>query len=182
MNRHILIAGGCLFTCFLDDKSAESCSNSAVESTYAFRLEMLPSAYCHLPGLGLQVNALHFMHAFCQCLMECPNLECRPSWNLAGVVAIICTGLIMLVAGETQFNLVGFVLVMTASMLSGLRWTITQVLLQGTDAHGRLFFPVTLQLSEMQDLTSLTCMVISRNQHAKQKILWYRAGQSVLFC
>ena len=42
----------------------------------------------------------------------------------------------MLVAGETQFNLVGFVLVMTASMLSGLRWTITQVLLQGTDAHG----------------------------------------------
>ena len=44
----------------------------------------------------------------------------------------------MLVAGETQFNLIGFVLVMTASMLSGLRWTITQVLLQGTgnDAHG----------------------------------------------
>lgn len=52
------------------------------------------------------------------------------------VVAIICTGLIMLVAGETQFNLIGFVLVMTASMLSGLRWTITQVLLQGTDSHG----------------------------------------------
>ena len=43
----------------------------------------------------------------------------------------------MLVAGETQFNLIGFVLVMTASMLSGLRWTITQVLLQGTDAHGK---------------------------------------------
>lgn len=42
----------------------------------------------------------------------------------------------MLVAGETQFNLIGFVLVMTASMLSGLRWTITQVLLQGTDSHG----------------------------------------------
>ena len=49
----------------------------------------------------------------------------------------------MLVAGETQFNLIGFILVMTASMLSGLRWTITQVLLQGTDSHGTLLMPVT---------------------------------------
>ena len=73
------------------------------------------------------------------------------------VVAIICTGLIMLVAGETQFNLIGFVLVMTASMLSGLRWTITQVLLQGTDSHGALFgtlasLPIWLTASQ-QDMS-----------------------------
>jgi hypothetical protein len=60
----------------------------------------------------------------------------RPSWSLAGVVAIISLGLTLLVAGETKFNMVGFVLVMLASMLSGLRWTITQVLLQGSDHHG----------------------------------------------
>lgn len=43
-----------------------------------------------------------------------------------------------MVKGETQFNALGFMIVMTASMLSGLRWTITQVLLQGSggDAHG----------------------------------------------
>ena len=64
----------------------------------------------------------------------CP---CRPSWNLAAVVGIISLGLTLLVKGETQFDLVGFILVMTASMLSGLRWTITQVLLQGTEGgHG----------------------------------------------
>jgi drug/metabolite transporter (DMT)-like permease len=55
----------------------------------------------------------------------------RPSWSLAAVVGVITCGLLLLVAGETQFHAVGFVLVMTAAMLSGLRWTITQVLLQG---------------------------------------------------
>jgi solute carrier family 35 protein C2 len=63
-------------------------------------------------------------------------LVCRPSWNLALVVVIISFGLGLLVAGETDFNLAGFVIVMVASALSGLRWTITQVLLQGNDAHG----------------------------------------------
>ena len=43
-----------------------------------------------------------------------------------------------MVKGETQFDVLGFLVVMTASMLSGLRWTITQVLLQGdgSDGHG----------------------------------------------
>ena len=49
---------------------------------------------------------------------------------------MISLGLVLLVKGETQFDLLGFVLVMSASMLSGLRWTITQVLLQGADGHG----------------------------------------------
>ena len=31
---------------------------------------------------------------------------CRPSWSLAGVVAVICCGLVLLVAGETSFDLV----------------------------------------------------------------------------
>ena len=60
----------------------------------------------------------------------------RPSWSLAVVVLVISMGLGLLVAGETEFNLAGFVIVMVASALSGLRWTITQVLLQGSEAHG----------------------------------------------
>jgi len=49
-------------------------------------------------------------------------------------VGVISLGLFLLVAGETQFHLVGFIMVMSASALAGLRWTITQVLLQG-DKH-----------------------------------------------
>lgn len=51
------------------------------------------------------------------------------------MVLVICAGLLLLVAGETRFDLVGFLVVMGASMLAGFRWTITQVLLQG-DAKG----------------------------------------------
>eukprot|EP00887_Chlorella_sp_A99_P007579 scaffold28.g7579.t1 len=64
----------------------------------------------------------------------------QPSWQLGGVVCVISAGLLLLVAGETRFDLVGFLLVMSAAMLAGLRWTITQVLLQGAPgasaAHG----------------------------------------------
>ena len=69
----------------------------------------------------------------------CPDL-CRPSWQLAAVVAVISVGLFLLVAGETQFHLVGFIMVMSASALAGLRWTITQVLLQGDKHTGECVF------------------------------------------
>ena len=51
------------------------------------------------------------------------------------MVGIMSVGLSLLVFGETEFNLAGFIVVMSASCLSGLRWTITQVLLQGADGH-----------------------------------------------
>lgn len=61
----------------------------------------------------------------------------QPSWSLAGIVLVIVSGLLLLVAGETQFDVRGFILVMTAAMMAGLRWTITQVLLQGDkNGHG----------------------------------------------
>ena len=75
--------------------------------------------------------------------------SCRPSWSLAGVVGIISCGLLLLVYGESNFNPLGFAVVMTASMLSGLRWTITQVLLQGTpgsSGHGASGGPVEVLL------------------------------------
>lgn len=70
--------------------------------------------------------------------------EHRPSWSLAGVMAIISCGLLLLVYGETDFNIVGFALVMIAACLSGLRWTLTQILLQDQTSHGTIelmFFP-----------------------------------------
>jgi solute carrier family 35 protein C2 len=70
-----------------------------------------------------------------------PACPCRASWSLAGVVVVIASGLLLLVAGETKFDLVGFLLVMTAAMLAGLRWTITQVQLHGHKSHGEAAAP-----------------------------------------
>ena len=50
----------------------------------------------------------------------------RPSWQLAGIILLICVGVVLTVAGETQFNAMGFTLVMGASALSGLRWVLMQ--------------------------------------------------------
>lgn len=45
----------------------------------------------------------------------------------------------MMVAGEVAFSLIGFILVMTASSLSGLRWSLTQVLLLRNPATSNPF-------------------------------------------
>ena len=46
------------------------------------------------------------------------------------VVLFIAVGLFMFTFQSTQFNLEGFLMVMTASVLSGLRWTLAQLVLQ----------------------------------------------------
>ena len=46
------------------------------------------------------------------------------------VVIFIAVGLFMFTFQSTQFNLEGFIMVMSASVLSGLRWTLAQIVLQ----------------------------------------------------
>lgn len=46
------------------------------------------------------------------------------------VVLLIAGGLFMFTYKSTQFNTQGFVLVLCASFLGGIRWTLTQILLQ----------------------------------------------------
>ncbi|KAI5481797.1 nucleotide-sugar transporter [Pseudohyphozyma bogoriensis] len=53
----------------------------------------------------------------------------RPSWKLAGIIVIITGGVILMVSTETQFDLAGMVEVLSASALGGLRWSLTQILL-----------------------------------------------------
>ncbi|KAJ3867949.1 triose-phosphate transporter family-domain-containing protein [Lentinula novae-zelandiae] len=54
----------------------------------------------------------------------------RFSWRLVGVIMLICSGVLLMVATETHFILGGFVLVISASALGGLRWALTQLLFQ----------------------------------------------------
>jgi len=52
------------------------------------------------------------------------------SLRLVGVIFLIFAGVILMVATETRFVLGGFLLVTSASALSGLRWSLTQLLLK----------------------------------------------------
>lgn len=57
------------------------------------------------------------------------NLETF-SLRLIGVILLIFTGVLLMVATETHFVLSGFILVISASALGGLRWSLTQILLK----------------------------------------------------
>ncbi len=64
------------------------------------------------------------------------------------------------VHGERKFDLAGFLLVMSASAMSGLRWTYTQVQLQG--AHGGGFTGGPLEvLEQLTPVASITVGLLS---------------------
>ncbi|XP_062897663.1 solute carrier family 35 member C2 [Mobula hypostoma] len=60
------------------------------------------------------------------------KLEKLRSWLLV-VVLLIAGGLFMFTYKSTQFNVKGFILVLIASFLGGIRWTLTQILTQKAD-------------------------------------------------
>jgi solute carrier family 35, member C2 len=52
------------------------------------------------------------------------------SLRLVGVILLISAGVLLMVATETHFVLGGFILVLSASALGGLRWSLTQMLIR----------------------------------------------------
>ncbi|KAK8050376.1 hypothetical protein PG994_012106 [Apiospora phragmitis] len=62
-----------------------------------------------------------------------------PTWRLVGIIATMTFGVVMMVAGEVEFNLGGFVLVISAAFFSGFRWGLTQILLLRNPATSNPF-------------------------------------------
>jgi len=57
----------------------------------------------------------------------------RITWALVLVVVVIGAGEFLTVVGEVDFDLKGFALCLSASMLSGARWTLVQLKIQSLD-------------------------------------------------
>jgi len=53
--------------------------------------------------------------------------------SLIMVIAVIAFGELLTVYGETEFNLLGFILCLSSSVLAGLRWTLVQFSLNSLD-------------------------------------------------
>lgn len=95
-------------------------------------------------------------------------MRCSPCLS-AGPVEASHTVLMPAAALCTPCAQVGFLLVMTAAMLAGLRWTITQVLLHGHKAHGERGEQREAGLSPWQLAVSVWVGVCSPpHTHAKQ--------------
>ncbi|KZM25376.1 uncharacterized protein EKO05_0000598 [Ascochyta rabiei] len=63
----------------------------------------------------------------------------QPSWRLVLIIAIMTVGVVMMVAGETAFHALGFILVMASACSSGFRWSLTQILLLRNPATANPF-------------------------------------------
>lgn len=63
----------------------------------------------------------------------------KPSLKLAAIISVMTVGVLMMVAGETAFSGLGFTLLMLASSFSGLRWSLTQILLRRNPATSNPF-------------------------------------------
>lgn len=63
----------------------------------------------------------------------------NPTWRLVAIIATMTLGVILMVAGEVEFKLGGFVLVISAAFFSGLRWALTQILLLRNPATSNPF-------------------------------------------
>lgn len=53
----------------------------------------------------------------------------KPTYKLTAIILMITAGVILMVSSETQFEFWGMVEVLSASCLGGLRWSLTQILL-----------------------------------------------------
>ncbi|KAL8900652.1 MAG: hypothetical protein Q9192_000951 [Flavoplaca navasiana] len=63
----------------------------------------------------------------------------QPSLKLILIIATMTAGVIMMVAGETEFSPIGFFLIISASFFSGFRWALTQILLLRNPATSNPF-------------------------------------------
>ena len=62
-----------------------------------------------------------------------------PSLKLILIIATMTVGVVMMVAGETAFNALGFVLIISSAFFSGFRWALTQILLLRNPATSNPF-------------------------------------------
>lgn len=61
----------------------------------------------------------------------------QPTQQLLGIIGIVGAGLVLMLYHPVSFSMAGFVLVFSSAIVSGLRWTLTQVILQRYEEEGQ---------------------------------------------
>lgn len=89
----------------------------------------------------------------------------KPSFKLIAIILSMTLGVIMMVFGETAFNLAGFMLAISASGFSGFRWALTQILLLRHPATSNPFATMFF-LSPIMFVTLFTIALFSERPTA----------------
>ncbi|BFZ64066.1 hypothetical protein YB2330_005204 [Saitoella coloradoensis] len=102
----------------------------------------------------------------------------KPRASLIGVIALITVGVVLMVVKETNFVLIGFLLVLTASALGGFRWSLTQILLKKNPATSNPFSTI-LFLAPVMFVTLIVSAVITEGISGfftKMGEIWHEKG------
>ncbi|KAI9751762.1 MAG: Triose-phosphate Transporter, partial [Candelina submexicana] len=91
------------------------------------RIDLPPLAMCKSSALAF-VLLFAFLFA-----LETPSLR------LILIILTMTLGVIMMVAGETAFDALGFILIISSAFFSGFRWALTQILLLRNPATSNPF-------------------------------------------
>ncbi|KAI8079709.1 triose-phosphate transporter family-domain-containing protein [Gilbertella persicaria] len=96
----------------------------------------------------------------------------KPRLLLIAIIVVMVAGVILTVEGETKFDALGFSLVLTASIVSGLRWSMTQLLLQHENIGISNPIATLYYLSPVMFVTMLTLSLMFEHplgqfQHSK---------------
>ncbi|KJZ72640.1 hypothetical protein HIM_07999 [Hirsutella minnesotensis 3608] len=81
-----------------------------------------------------------------------------PTWRLVAIIATMTMGVVLMVFGEVQFKLGGFILVISAAFFSGFRWGLTQILLLRNPATSNPFSSIFF-LSPVMFVTLLSLAI-----------------------
>ncbi|RLM56234.1 putative sugar phosphate/phosphate translocator [Panicum miliaceum] len=88
----------------------------------------------------------------------------NPSIKLLGIIFVISIGVLLTVAKETEFDFWGFIFVTLAAVMSGFRWSMTQILLQPNlflnPVWPGLKNPITL-MSHVTPVMAIATMILS---------------------
>jgi solute carrier family 35, member C2 len=109
----------------------------------------------------------------------------RITLQLLGVVLVIAMGEYLTVMGEVDFDRVGFLLCLTASMLSGARWTLVQLKLRSLDPPLKTTI-ATMRLLSPSMFTSLFIFSLlierpwSKFEHENSRKLFETIGLGLL--
>lgn len=86
-------------------------------------------------------------------------------WSLIGIISLITIGVVMMVAAETKFVLVGAVQVLSASALGGLRWALTQMLLDRDEMGMNNPIATIFWLAPVMGVSLITLSAIFESWH-----------------
>ncbi|CAI8051321.1 Solute carrier family 35 member C2 [Geodia barretti] len=100
----------------------------------------------------------------------------RPRLSQVGVVVLIVTGLFMFTFQSTTFDLEGFILVLLASVITGVRWTTAQLAIQKEELGLSNPVDTVFHLQPVMILTLLPLAILVDGVHIGTSEVVFRAS------